>query len=250
MYMKNPKKIITEALGLDFLFDLKKDEKVALKFLHKRYLDVKYNFELKTNELVDYLEDMGFNFTTSMKLATLYKNNREQLFKDYHEKYYSTTEAEILHNGLNKFIGSKSNEDEVKNKLNERFESSKLAKEFGYDNFYLNCWPFEDAFSFYISYHSPQSINRWKTVMTYHYKDLEKMSGNIDKIPFIVEIRKIEGNFPMPELEGSKDKIEIPITFDIDELNKKDIYNIAFGKENSLFSDFDDRLMEIISIGS
>lgn len=248
--MKNSKKIIKEALGLDVLFNLKKDEKSAIKFLHKRYKDIEYNFQLRINDLVDFLEDMGFNFTTSMKLATIYKNNREQLFRDYHEKYYNITETEIIYNSLEKFIGEKGNDEEITNLSRQRFKESELANKFGYDSFYIAVWVHSNQISFYITYTKPDSgwKQTWKCIMTYNFRGLEDKVGSIDKIPFIVNIRDIDGDFPIPELEGSNDKIEIPITFDIDELNKNDIYNIVLGKDNSLFKDFDERMVEIMSI--
>lgn len=248
--MKNSKKIINEALGLDVLYNLKKDEKSALKFLHKKYKDVEYTFQLRTNELVDFVEDMGFNFTTSMKLATLYKNNRDQLFKEFHEKYYNISESEIVYNALEKFSYYKNNEDELTDLMRKRFKDSNLAKQFGYDRFYIAPWSHSNEISFYITYTKPDSgwRNTWKTIMSYNYRSLEDKVGSIDKIPFIVSMRGIEGDFPVPELEGSTDKIEIPITFDLDELNRNDIYNIILGKENSLFNDFDERMSEIMSI--
>jgi len=250
--MKNSKKIIKEALGLDVLFNLKKDEKSAIRFLHRKYSDVKYNFELRNNELIDFLEDMGFNFTTSMKLTNLYKNNREQLFKDYHEKYYSTSETEIIFNALEKFIGYKSNADELTDLVRERLRNSMLAKKFGFDSFYFASWTHSGQFSIYVTYTPPNSgwKHLWKCVMTYDFSELDDKSGKIDKIPFVVSIRGIEGDFPIPELEGSKDKIEIPITFDLDELNKNDIYNIVLGDKNSLVNDFDERMYEIMSINN
>lgn len=251
--MENVKKnIIKEALGLDVLFNLKKDEKSAIKFLHKKYENVEYNFLLRLNELIDFLEDMGFNYTTSMKLATLYKNNRDQLFKNFHEKYYNTSESEIIYNALEKFSYYKNNEEELTQLLRKRFKNSKLAKKYGYDSFYIAPWATSNQISFYMTYTKPGSgwRNTWKIIMNYNYKSLEDKVGFIDKIPFIVSIRDIEGDFPVPELEGSTDNVEIPITFDIDELNRNDIYDIILGKENSLFNDFDERMGEIMSIGN
>ena len=67
--------------------------------------------------------------------------------------------------------------------------------------------------------------------MTYNYSELVNMSGDIKQIPFIIKLRDIEYDFPMPELEGSKDKINIPINFDIENIEKNDIYEIIFSMD-------------------
>ena len=85
------KNLISEALVLDNAFNLPNDQKTALKFLHKKYKDVKYEFELRMNDLIDDVENLGFTFTTSMKLAKLYKTQRDYLFKEYDEKYLFET---------------------------------------------------------------------------------------------------------------------------------------------------------------
>lgn len=246
--MTSYKKLIREALGLDTLFNLNKDEKVALKFLHKKYEKIEYTFQIRIEEMLNYLEEMGFNFTTSMKLASLYKNNRDKLFKQYHEKYYDIYESQIIYAALSKFMSSDRDASESEKILKEKFKNSILPKKFGENVFYVALWAHPDEISFYIT-HGNTGSDRWKCIMTYSYKNLENKVGDIKSIPFDVKIRDIEGSsFPIPELEGSTDRIEIPITFNIEDLSKNDIYEIVFGDKNSLYTDFIERMLQIMSI--
>lgn len=243
----NIKKLIRETLGLDLFYNLGKDEKVALKFLHKKYSNEKYDFSLNVNEMIDLVEDMGFNFTTSMKLANLYKNHRDRLFKDFHEKYYDLDESKIVYNALQRYIGENVKDNELDKLLKNRFNSSMLSKKYDPTDFYVANWNYSDLAGFYIKYQTTFT-NRWKCIVDYNFSDLKEKSGELKSIPFKVSIRSIEGeSFPMPELEGVSEIIEIPITFDIENMTKKDIYDIYLGETNSLFTDFDKRMMEIMS---
>jgi hypothetical protein len=56
------------------------------------------------NELIDDIENLGFTFTTSMKLAKLYKTQRDYLFKEYDEKYLFSSNSEILSEAFKKYI--------------------------------------------------------------------------------------------------------------------------------------------------
>jgi hypothetical protein len=242
----NIKKLIRETLGLDLFYNLGKDEKVALKFLHKKYSNEKYDFSLNVNEMIDLVEDMGFNFTTSMKLANLYKNHRDRLFKDFHEKYYDLDESKIVYNALQRYIGGNAKETEINSLVTNRFKSSMLSKKYDPIDFFIWNWNHSGLAGFYLTY-SNSINNRWKCIVKYDFSNLLKMSGELKSIPFEVTIESIEGNFPMPELEGVSEMIEIPITFDIENMTKKDIYDIYLGENNSLFADFDKRIMEIMS---
>jgi hypothetical protein len=248
----NYKKLIREALGLELFFNLNKEEKFALNFLHKRYKDINYDFQLITNDMVNELEDLGFNFTTSIKLASLYKNNRDKLFKDYHEKYYELNESKIVHAALTKYLGQQSDETKLRSMFTERFKTSSLAKKFGDENFFLSFWSssYSDDVSFYVLYSTLTSNNKWKCIVKYDFTDLSKKSGDINSIPFTVTIKGIEHDFPIPELEGSTDTIEIPINFNVENITRNDVYEIVFGEKNSLVSDLDERLIEIMSINN
>jgi len=73
------------------------------------------------------------------------------------------------------------------------------------------------------------------------------MDKDINTIPLKVTIKNIEGNFPVPELEGSSDMINIPIDFDVEEMTKKDVHKILLGDKNSITSDLEERLSQIMS---
>ncbi len=241
-------KIITETIVLDTLSKLTNAEKTALKYLHRKYGK---ESSLDINEMVDVLEDLGFNFTNSMKLSTFYKNNREYLFKDVDEEYESTHESEIVYQAIEKFVnrvGSGTMEDYIRGRLN----ISELSKKYGRNSFWISFWQGTDNFSFYLSYYTPESGHKpkWNIVIEYRYDKMLTNKDKIKSVPFDMLVYKVDGDFPIPELKGSKDTVEIPVNFDINEMTKEDIYFLLFDVENSLFSDFEDRILEIMEINN
>lgn len=244
------KKIIREALGLDLFFNLKKDERAALKILHKKYAGQGGIYSRDIDEMMEILEDLGFNITHSLKIANLYKKNREYLFKDYHEKYLDTSESDIMYKLFDKLsIGTElSNNQKINLKLKEALNSSGLPEK-NIENLSLALWGLTNTFMFYIGYSDSKKIfsQKWKCLIDYNFKNLQTLNSDLKSIPFDVRISDIEGEFPIPELQGSTDTIEIPITFDFENITKNDLYDIILNNKESLLSDVIDRIKEIIS---
>lgn len=253
------KNLISEALVLDTAFNLPNDQKTALKFLHKKYKDVKYDFELGMNQLIDDVETLGFSFTTSMKLAKLYKTQRDYIFKEYDEKYLFSSNSEILAEAFRKYILS-GPEDELTRITRIRLKKSKLSKLYGEDSFYSSIWTsaWGSTISFYLIYeprndkdgnyltYSESSKIKWKAVFRYDLSKLSELEGTIKSIPVTASIGDFEYNFPMPELNNSKDVFSLPVKLDVEEIDKKYILELVFGKKNSIFNHFENLVEEIL----
>ena len=257
------KNLISEALVLDSAFNLPNDQKTALKFLHKKYKDVKYEFELRMNDLIDDIENLGFTFTVSMKLAKLYKTQRDYLFKEYDEKYLFSSNSEILAEAFKKYIFN-GPEDELSRITKIRIKKSKLSKLYGEDSFYTAFWgssygstitfyliyePKHDKDGNYISYSESNKI-KWKALFSYNLSDLTELEGTITSIPVTATIRDIEHNFPIPELNGSRDVFTLPVKLDVEEIDRKYVLELVFGKKNSIFNHFENLLEEILKINN
>ena len=241
------RRIITETIVLDTLSKLNNTEKTALKYLHRKYSD---KGSLDINEMIDSLEDLGFNFTNSMKLSTFYQKNREYLFKDVEEEFDSTRESEILYRAIQKFV-NKVSPSVIEDYAKGRIKVSELTKKYGRESFSVSVWQGFTSFSFYLSYYTENQFKaKWNIIIDYKYDKMLTNKGKITSIPFDMSVYKIDGDFPIPELLGSKDTVEIPVNFDINEMTKEDIYFLLFDIENSLFSDFEDRIMEIMEVNN
>jgi hypothetical protein len=93
---------LNESIVLDSITDLTNEEKLALIFLHNKFKNVKYDFELNINKLIDLVEDdLGLSFTTSLKVAKLYKTKRDFLFQELVKDKENNTE--IIYEFLKKY---------------------------------------------------------------------------------------------------------------------------------------------------
>lgn len=255
------KKLLTEALIID-KFGLTKEEKYAIQYLHQKFGNTS-SWALSFNKMVDMLEDvLGFSFTVSAKLAKIYINYRDFIFKEINEKYFSMDETEIIYEFLSKYLSSDRYENEFKKKFEDVIKKSHLADLYGDDSFYTSIFTntYSNSIIFYVVF-EPTKIGdvsltalesrnlKWKAMFQVDFRKLESMvkqKQNIGKeIPFNLTIRDIEYNFPIPELEGSTDEFTIPFDLDIDNLNFNDIQKLVFDQKNSIVNYVLDIIKEI-----
>ena len=244
-------KFILEALVIDTISNISEEDKKLLNLLHKLY-SKKSSWMLDVNEIVNFIEEIGFSYTKSLKLTTYYIKNRDLLFTEYSDISGSIHTSKILYKFLEKYLA-----DDKINKwgdlVKEKVDNSEEFKKYG-DKVEISTtlWQhYGDQISFFIfNYIDYQNPLNWSCLITYSFKDLEKMDTDVDRIPLKVSIKNIEGNFPVPELEGSFDMIDIPIDFDVEDISKKDIHKILLGDKNSITSDLEERLAEILSFSN
>jgi hypothetical protein len=241
-------KFILEALVIDTISNISREDKSLLNLLHKLY-GGKSSWMLDVNEIIDFMEEMGYSYTKSLKMVTYYKKNRDLLFTEYSDIDSDVHRSKILYNFLGKYLADdKFNKwgDRVKEKVDNSEEFKKYGDK---GKISTTLWQhYGDQIGFFIfNYINYQSPLNWSCLITYSFKDLEKMDMDVDTIPLKVGIKNIEGNFPVPELEGSFDMINIPIDFDVEEMGRKDVEKILLGDNNSITSDLVERLDQIMS---
>lgn len=241
-------KFILETLVIDTISNISEEDKKVLIMLHKLY-GKKSSWMLDINEIVNFIEEIGFSYTKSLKLATYYKKNRDLLFTEYSNIGGDVYTSKILYKFLEKYLG----DDKVTKwatMTKEKIDNSEEFKKYeGKVNISSTLWQhYNDQVSFFIfNYKGYDSPLNWSCMISYSFKDLENMDKDINTIPLKVTIKNIEGNFPVPELEGSSDMINIPIDFDIEEMSKKDVHKILLGDKNSITSNLEERLSQIMS---
>jgi len=254
---------LNETTVLDTLTNLSKLEKSALKVLHSRFKDVKYEFQIPMNELIDILEDdLDFNFTSSLKIAKIYRTKRDFLFKDIDLEEENSIEI-ILHL-LNKFLSVKYM-TEIEELIKRKVVDGNLTKQYGKENFFFSPYigPTNKKIELYVDFDpynfKGRQLNReekkskqWSARFGFDYLGLEEMYKNgvkdIDYIPFNLKIFDIKGNFPLPDLENHTEIVKIPINFDINNPTKNDLLDIIIGDNNSLLSHLEDIILKIVGL--
>lgn len=241
-------KFILEALVIDTISNISREDKSLLNLLHKLY-GGKSSWMLDVNEIIDFMEEMGYSYTKSLKMVTYYKKNRDLLFTEYSDVDGGVNTSKILYNFLSKYLA----DDRINkwgDRVKQKVDNSEEFKKYG-DKVKISTtlWQhYGDQIGFFVfNYIDYQNPLNWSCLITYSFKDLEKMDMDVDTIPLKVGIKNIEGNFPVPELEESFDMINIPIDFDVEEMDRKDAEKILLGDKNSITSDLEERLGQIMS---
>ncbi len=243
--MKNYRKLIKEVLVLDTLSNLSKEQKLGIKFLHREYGNVNYEHDLNVDKMTDDLEEMlGFDYKSSRMLANFYKKNRTYLFKDMDEEYLDTVESDLLYGALKKYLTNVSKSD-LEEYINEGIKKSKLND---ISNLYVGVSYFLDTLTIIVFNEKTMFSNKTqRCIFNYNLEKLKDMEGKVTHIPFILTIKGIENDFIPTYLENTKYEVNLPINFEIKNINKKNILDLILGKENSIISDFVDRMYDILS---
>lgn len=254
---------LNETTVLDTLTNLSKLEKSALKVLHSRFKHVKYEFDMPMNKLIDILEDdLDFNFTTSLKIAKIYRTKRDFLFKDIDLEEENSIEI-ILHL-LNKFISLKYMV-EIEELIKKKIVDGNITKQYGKENFFFSPYigSVDKKIELYVDFEpynfKGRQLNReemkskqWAARFGFDYLGLEEMFNKgvkeIDYIPFNLNIHGIKGNFPLPDLENHTEVVKIPINFDINNPTKNDLLDVIIGDNNSLLSHLEDIVLKILGL--